>query len=140
MEIAIETIVDAPLERVWAAWITPADITQWNFASDDWCCPNAKIDLVVGGKFSYRMEARNGSMGFDFEGTFTSIDPQAVIEFTLADDRLVKIRFTQTDAGVHIVEAFEAEHEHSAEEQRHGWQCILDNFRAHVENRNTTDT
>ena len=65
MEIAIETIVDAPIERVWEAWVTPADITQWNFASDDWCCPNATIDLAAGGKFNYRMEAKDGSMGFD---------------------------------------------------------------------------
>ena len=138
MEIAIETTVDAPIERVWAAWVTPDAITQWNFASDDWCCPKAEIDLVVGGKFNYRMEAKDGSIGFDFEGTFTTIDPQAVIEYALADDRQVRIRFTQTESGVRVVETFDAEDEHSAEQQRQGWQLILDNFKAHTEQQQIT--
>ena len=133
MEIAIETTVVAPIERVWAAWLTPFDITQWNFASEEWCCPRANIDLVVGGKFNYRMEAKDGSMGFDFEGTFTSILPLAAIEYALADDRKVRVRFDQTDSGVRIIETFDAEDEHSAELQRKGWQCILDNFKKHVE-------
>ncbi len=133
MEIAVETTVDAPIDRVWTAWVTPADITQWNFASNDWCCPKATVDLVVGGKFIYRMEAKDGSFGFDFEGTFTSIDPQTMLEYALADDRRVKLRFTQTESGVRVVETFDAEDENSAEQQRHGWQCILDNFKKHVE-------
>jgi uncharacterized protein YndB with AHSA1/START domain len=133
MEIAIETTVDAPIERVWAAWVTPADIEQWNFATDDWHCLKATVDLVVGGKFTYRMEAKDGSFGFDFEGTFTSIDPQAVIEYALADDRKVKIRFTQTESGVRVVETFDAEDENTAEQQRQGWKCILDNFKKYVE-------
>ncbi len=135
MEIAIETTVDAPIDRVWAAWVTPDDITQWNFASDEWCCPNATIDLTIGGKFNYRMEAKDGSMGFDFDGTFISLDPESAIEYALADGRTVKITFTQTDTGVRVIETFDAEDEHSAEQQRQGWQCILDNFKAHVENR-----
>ncbi|OYP30409.1 SRPBCC family protein [Rhodopirellula sp. MGV] len=135
MEIAIETTVDAPMEEVWAAWVTPEEITQWNFASDEWCCPNTTIDLVVGGQFNYRMEAKDGSIGFDFEGTFTAIDPQAAIEYALADDRSVKITFTQTESGVRVVETFEAEDENSAEMQRQGWQCILDNFKSHTESR-----
>jgi len=133
MEIAIETTVDAPIERVWAAWVTPADITQWNFASEEWCCPKATIDLVVGGTFNYRMEAKDASMGFDFEGTFTSIQPLAEIGYALADDRKVRIRFNQTETGVRIIETFDAEDAHSAELQRQGWLCILDNFKRHVE-------
>lgn len=135
MQIVIETTVNASLDQVWAAWVTPADITQWNFATDEWCCPTAKIDLVVGGSFNYRMEAKDGSFGFDFEGKFTSITPRASIEYTLGDDRIVKIVFEQTAAGVRVVETFDAEDEHSAEQQRQGWQCILDNFKKHVEQR-----
>ncbi len=133
MEITIETTVDASIERVWAAWVTPADITQWNFASEDWCCPKANIDLVVGGNFNYRMEAKDGSMGFDFEGTFSSINPPIAIEYALADDRKVKIRFEQTSSGVRVIETYETEDEHSADLQRQGWQCILENFKRHVE-------
>lgn len=135
MEIAIETIVDAPIERVWEAWVTPADITQWNFASVDWCCPNATIDLVAGGKFNYRMEAKDDSMGFDFEGTFTTIESRTAIEYKLADDRVVRVSFTHTESGVRVVETFDAEDENSTEQQRQGWQCILDNFKKHVEQR-----
>lgn len=138
MKIAIETTVDAPIERVWTAWVTPSDITQWNFASEDWCCPSARIDLVVGGTFNYRMEARDGSMGFDFEGTFTAIDPQARIEYALADERRVAITFARTRSGVRIVETFDADDENAAEQQRQGWQCILDNFKAHAERRQET--
>jgi uncharacterized protein YndB with AHSA1/START domain len=133
MEIAIETTVDAPIERVWAAWVTPADIEHWNFANEEWCCPKATIDFVVGGKFIYRMETKDASMGFDFEGTFTSINPLSAIEYALADDRKVKIRFNQSASGVRVVETFDAEDEHSAELQRLGWQCILENFKRHVE-------
>ncbi len=133
MEIAIETTVDAPIERVWAAWVTPADIEQWNSASKEWCCPKATIDFVVGGKFNYRMEAKDASMGFDFEGTFTFINPLSAIEYALADDRKVKIRFNQSATGVRVVETFDAEDEHSAELQQQGWQCILENFKRHVE-------
>ena len=132
MQIAIETTVDAPLEQVWSAWVTPDDITLWNFASDDWCCPDAKIDLVVGGRFTYRMEAKDGSFGFDFEGKFTAIDPCKAIEYVLDDDRKVTITFTQSEAGVRVIETFEAEDEHSAEQQRQGWQCILENFKKHI--------
>lgn len=135
MQIAIETTVDAPLEQVWSAWVTPADIILWNFASHDWCCPDARIELVVGGKFSYRMEAVDGSFGFDFEGKFTSIDPCNAIEYILDDDRVVRITFVQSETGVRVVETFEAEDEHSAEQQRQGWQCILENFKKHVEQR-----
>lgn len=137
MEIVIETTVEAPIEKVWSAWVTPDDIKEWNFASEDWCCPNASIDLTVGGKFNYRMEAEDGSMGFDFEGTFTSIEKGKSIEYALDDDRKVKISFAQTDQGVQVIEKFEAEDIHSAEQQKQGWQSILNNFKHHVESKRT---
>jgi len=133
MEITIETTVDAPLDEVWSAWTTPGDVRNWNFASDDWCCPAAASDFTVGGRFNYRMEARDGSAGFDLEGTFTAIEDRARIEFALDDDRKVSVTFTDTGRGVRVSETFEAEDRHAAELQRQGWQAILDNFRKHVE-------
>ena len=133
MEISIETTVKAPIEAVWSAWITPDDIEKWNFASEDWFCPEARIDLTVDGRFSYRMEAKDGSMGFDFEGTFTAIHIHERIEYSLDDDRKVSITFSETDDGIRVVESFDTEDEHSAEQQRQGWQSILDNFKKHVE-------
>lgn len=133
MQITIETTVNAPLEAVWSAWVTPADITRWNFASDDWCCPAARLDLVAGGEFSYRMEAKDGSFGFDFEGTFTAITPQRAIEYSLGDERKVRVDFIETGTGIRVVETFDAEDQNSAEQQRQGWQAILENFRKHVE-------
>lgn len=133
MKIAIETEVQAPLHAVWQAWVTPADITRWNVATDDWCCPRADIRLEVGGTFNYRMEARDGSVGFDFEGRFTAIDPQRLIRFQLEDEREVTVEFIESDSGVRVIETFDAEDEHSGEQQRQGWLAILDNFRKHVE-------
>ena len=133
MEISIETTVKAPLEEVWSAWITPDDITKWNFASDDWHCPEAKTDFTVGGKFSYRMEAKDLSMGFDFEGTFTAISAPHRLEYALGDDRNVTVSFSETEQGVRVVETFDAEDLFSAEQQKQGWQSILNNFRKHVE-------
>lgn len=136
MQITIETTVNAPMDRVWRAWITPQDITKWNFAIDEWCCPDAKLEFEVGGDFSYRMEAKDGSMGFDFEGRFSAIDEHKSIEYVLGDDRKVKIDFLDTGEGIRVVETFEAEEEHSEEQQRQGWQSILNNFKKHVEERN----
>lgn len=133
MEISIETTVNVPLERVWLAWITPEDIRSWNYASDEWCCPKASVDFRVGGNFNHRMEAKDGSAGFDLEGTFTGIEEYSNIEFVLEDERTVRVEFRDTGQGIRIVETFEAENEHSVEQQRQGWQCILDNFRKHVE-------
>ncbi len=133
MEISIEVTVNAPLEQVWSAWITPDDIIKWNFASDDWHCPEAKIDLRVGGKFNYRMEAKDHSMGFDFEGTFTSISAPYGLEYALDDDRKVIISFSETVQGIRVVETFEAEDVFSSEQQKQGWQSILNNFQKHVE-------
>jgi len=133
MEISVETTVSAPIDKVWSAWITPDDIKKWNFASEDWYCPDARIDLTVGGKFNYRMEAKDGSMGFDFEGTFTAIHVHESIEYALDDGRKVRITFSETDDGIRVVETFEAEDVHSAEQQRQGWQSILENFGKRVE-------
>ena len=133
MEISIETIVNASIETVWAAWTTPKHVTQWNFASTDWECPRAEVDLQVGGRFNYRMEAKDGSMGFDFEGTFTSIEPGKEIVYTLGDDRKVTIKFEETEVAVKVIETFRAEDDLSAEQQRQGWQSILNNFKKHVE-------
>jgi uncharacterized protein YndB with AHSA1/START domain len=133
MEVSIETTVNAPIEQVWSAWITPDDIKEWNSASDDWHCPDAKIEFMVGGAFNYRMEAKDGSMGFDFEGTFTSINVNESIEYALDDDREVRINFYETQQGIRVVETFEAEDELSADQQRQGWLSILKSFKKHVE-------
>ena len=135
MEISIETTIKATIEQVWSAWTTPDDITKWNFASEEWCCPDAMLDLTGGGKFKYRMQAKDGSMGFDFEGTFTSINENEGIEFALDDDRKVRISFLETGQGIRVTETFEAENKHSAEQQKQGWQSILDNFKKHVETK-----
>lgn len=135
MDISIEITVDAPLERVWQAWTSPRDIIHWNFASDDWCCPRADVDLQEGGKFDYRMEAKDGSIGFDMEGVFTAIQPQKSIQYNLTDGRKVNVEFSETPSGVLVHETFEAETENSTELQRVGWLSILDNFRRHVENK-----
>ena len=135
MKISVEALVKSDSHAVWAAWTTPEDINQWNAASDDWHNPSSENDLRVGGRFSYRMEARDGSMGFDFEGTYTNIDENRLIEYEMDDGRLVSIGFRSESDGVRVTETFDAEDEHSAEQQRQGWQSILDNFARHVESR-----
>ena len=133
MNISIEIDVKAPLYDVWKAWITPQDITKWNFASDDWICPSAEINLIVGGKFNYRMEAKDESIGFDFEGEYTEIEPHKAIRYKLEDNRKVTVEFIETKNGTKVVETFDAEDENSAEQQRQGWLSILKNFKKHVE-------
>jgi uncharacterized protein YndB with AHSA1/START domain len=131
--ISIETTVAAPIDKVWRAWTTAEDIERWNSASEDWHCPLAEIDLRPGGHFSYRMEARDGSMGFDFAGTFVRVVPNEVIEFSLSDERPVIVEFLATGHEVAVRETFEAQSSHAAEQQRQGWQAILDRFARHVE-------
>ncbi|GAA0855224.1 SRPBCC domain-containing protein [Aliiglaciecola litoralis] len=135
MEITIDIDIEASLNDVWHVWTTPEEITHWNFASDEWCCPTAKIHLVEGGKFNYRMEAKDGSMGFDFEGQFTKIELCKSIHYKMDDDRHVKVEFRNIAKGTKVVETFEAESEHSAEQQRQGWLCILANFKQRVESK-----
>lgn len=131
--ITVQTRVDASLEETWKCWITPEDVMVWNHASEDWICPAATNDLRIGGKFNYRMEAADGSMGFDFEGEYDQLEPMKTIGYFLADGRKVRISFTRERDLTVISESFDAESENPLEMQRFGWQCILDNFRKHVE-------
>lgn len=133
MKIIIEKLVNADLDAVWGAWNNPEDIKQWNAASDDWHTTESRVDLRDGGKFSARMEAKDGSAGFDFEGTYTRVVPRKLIEFKLEDDRTVKVEFAESEDGTHITETFDAETVNDPELQRLGWESILDAFAAHVE-------
>lgn len=133
--ITVQTTVKSDIERVWSAWTTPADIVRWNAASDDWHTPRSTNDLRVGGKFTSRMEARDGSMGFDFEGTYTSVVPGRLLEYAMPDGRTVSVTFEPVDGGVKVVESFDAEGTNTAERQQQGWQAILDRFRSYVESK-----
>jgi uncharacterized protein YndB with AHSA1/START domain len=130
--ITVDTLIAAPIDTVWRAYTTPDDIKKWNAASDDWHTTAAAVDLRVGGSFSSRMEAKDGSFGFDFTGTYTKIVTNEVIEYSLGDHRTVRVTFNQTPAGVHVCVTFGAETIHSIEQQRAGWQAILNNFAKHV--------
>ncbi|MBI3111153.1 MAG: SRPBCC family protein [Ignavibacteriales bacterium] len=133
MKITIETVVKAKLGRVWDAWNNPTDITQWNTAQDDWHTTRSAVDLREGGKFLARMEAKDGSQGFDFEGTYTRIVPHKLIEYRMSDGREVRTEFIEQKESVKVRETFDAETENTPELQRQGWQAILDNFSRHVE-------
>jgi len=135
MKITVETVVHAPVEDVWLAWITPEAIEQWCAASDDWHTTRAVVDLRAGGRFSSRMEAKDGSMGFDFGGTYARIVPRALIEYSLDDGRVVRVEFEREGDGVGVRETFDAETENPPEQQRQGWQAILDRFARYVEAR-----
>jgi uncharacterized protein YndB with AHSA1/START domain len=131
-KLIVETVVRAPIATVWQAYTTPADIMQWNAASDDWHTTRASVDLREGGAFSSRMEARDGSFGFDFAGTYTRIVPQQLIEYSFGD-RVASVEFIDGSKGVTVRVGFDAEATHSIEQQQQGWQAILDNFARHVE-------
>jgi uncharacterized protein YndB with AHSA1/START domain len=133
VKITVETLVKATLNSVWDTWNNPDDINQWNAASDDWHTTHSTVDLREGGKFSARMEAKDGSAGFDFEGTYTRVVPQKVIEYRMEDGREVRVQFSEVTDGVQVRETFVAENENDPEMQREGWQAILDNFARHVE-------
>lgn len=135
MTLTIHTTVNSTIDKVWSAWTTPADINQWNAATDDWHNPQSRNDLRVGGTFSYRMEAKDGSAGFDFTGTYTRVEPRKVIEYVMDDNRKVSVTFTPVEGGIRVTEAFETEDQHSAEMQKQGWQNILDRFATYVESR-----
>ena len=132
MKISVETIVAAPIARVWQAYTTPEDIKQWNAASDDWHTTAATVDLREGGDFSSRMEAKDGSFGFDFAGTYTKIVAPKRIEYTFGD-RTAQIEFTEGPNGVQVRVTFDAEATNPVEMQKQGWQAILNNFARHVE-------
>jgi uncharacterized protein YndB with AHSA1/START domain len=132
MKISVNVLVLAPIDVVWSAYTTPADIMQWNAASDDWHTTASSVDLRPGGAFSSRMEAKDGSFGFDFEGVYTQIIENEFIEYSFGD-RLATVTFAQEDSGVRVTVEFDTEEENSAEDQRTGWQAILDNFARHVQ-------
>lgn len=136
MKITVETVVNAELTKVWKAWNNPADIQQWNAASDDWHTPKSSVDLREGGRFVARMEAKDGSEGFDFEGTYTRVVPQKLIEYRMTDGREVSVEFRPQGTGILVKETFDAETENTPELQRQGWQAILESFARHVEKAN----
>jgi uncharacterized protein YndB with AHSA1/START domain len=132
MQITVETLVRAPVTEVFRAYTTPEDIVRWNAASADWHTTRASVDLRVGGAFSSRMEAKDGSFGFDFEGTYTKVVPNELIEYAFGD-RTARVEFLPAPGGVTVRVSFDAEEENSVEMQRQGWQAILQNFARHVE-------
>ena len=132
MQITVETTVTAPVERVWRDYTTPEAITQWNAASDDWHTPRATVDLRPGGAFSSRMEARDGSMGFDFAGTYTDVVEHERLAYAFGD-RSAEVLFRPVSGGTTVRVTFDSESTHSIEQQRQGWQAILDNFKRYVE-------
>ena len=133
MKITVETAVKADVDQVWSAWNNPEDIKRWNAASDDWHTTGARVELREGGKFSARMEAKDGSAGFDFEGTYTRVVPRKLIEYRMDDGRQVAVEFSEQPGRVLVRETFDAEAQNPPEVQRQGWQAILDNFARHVE-------
>lgn len=132
-QITIDALVHAPRGTAWAAYTDPDHITQWNFADDSWHCPSASNDLRVGGKLKSRMEAKDGSFGFDFEGTYDQVTQEQSLTYVLEDGRAVTTTFEDKDEGTLVTTTFDAETENDIEMQRGGWQAILNNYKAHAE-------
>ena len=133
-KITVQTTVNVTIEKVWKIWTTPNDILHWNNASEDWHTTKAENDLKVGGKFSYRMEAKDGSFGFDFEGIYDTVKTNELIAYTMADGRMSIITFKQQGNNINISQTFEAETENTIELQKNGWQAIMNNFKKYTEN------
>jgi uncharacterized protein YndB with AHSA1/START domain len=133
-KITIEATVNAPVEKVWQYWIEPKHIMQWNAAAPEWHCPKSENDVRPGGTFSATMAAKDGSFSFDFGGTHDQVEEHKLIASTMGDGRTMEVHFTPEGNGTKVVETFEMEMENTEELQRGGWQAILDNFKAHVEN------
>ncbi|HTL10083.1 MAG TPA: SRPBCC family protein [Chitinophagaceae bacterium] len=131
--ITVKNTIQAPLAKVWDYWTKPEHITQWNNASDDWHTPRAENDLRAGGRFLARMEAKDGSMGFDFGGVYDEVRDKELIASTIGDGRKIRVQFTAAGDATEVVESFEAEDTHSVDMQRAGWQAILDNFKKYTE-------
>lgn len=131
--ITIETIINAPVEKVWQYWNTPEHITKWCAASDDWHAPSATNDPRTGGKFTTRMEAKDGSFGFDFEGVYDLVKNHEYIGYTMEDGRKVKISFLPFGSTTKVIESFDAETQNPVDMQKAGWQAILDNFKNYTE-------
>ena len=132
--LTVQVLINASLQSVWRCWTTPEDIVRWNNASDDWHTPRAENDLRAGGSFCYRMEARDGSMGFDFGGVYEKVKINKQIDYTIGDGRKVSIVFSDLNGKTEVRETFETENTHPIEIQRNGWQSILDNFKKYAEN------
>jgi len=133
MSITVETIINSDIESIWKRWNTPEDVKNWNTASEDWHTTHAEINLKEGGEFLSRMVAKDGSMGFDFKGTYKVVNKPLLIIYTIEDGREVKIEFKETPDGVKVVETFEAESTYTEEQQKQGWQSIRYNFCKYVE-------
>jgi uncharacterized protein YndB with AHSA1/START domain len=131
--ITVTTKVNSPVEKAWKHWTEPQHITQWNHASEDWHSPKAENDLRKDGKFNFRMEAKDGSFGFDFTGMYTAVKTNELIEYNIEDGRRVSISFETNENTTTITETFEAEEVNSIELQQNGWQAILNNFKQYTE-------
>jgi uncharacterized protein YndB with AHSA1/START domain len=131
--ITVQTVVNAPVEKVWECWNRPEHITGWAFASDDWEAPAAENDLRVGGRFKTTMAAKDKSASFDFGGVYTCVKEHELIEYDMDDGRHVKVEFADSPQGVKITETFEPENTHPENVQRSGWQAILNNFKKYAE-------
>lgn len=137
--ISIETTVNVSVAKAWEYFNTPEHVTRWNHASDDWHSPRAENDLRPGGKFNYRMEAKDGSFGFDFGGVYDAVEENKHIHYTMGDGREVDVVFEALENGkTHVKETFEAENIHSIDMQKAGWQSILDNFAKYAEQQNAS--
>lgn len=139
-KITVEAMVDAPMDRVWDHWTNPVHICRWNQASDDWYTPYAKNDLRVNGQFLSRMEAKDGSAGFDFGGEYQAVSPHERIAYSMSDGREVNVLFERMGKATRITETFDAERTNSVDMQKQGWQAILDNFKQYVESRKELKT
>ena len=133
-KITVQTTIKAPVEEVWELWNNPRDVEKWYNASENWHTPHAENDPHTGGRFNYRMEAKDKSSGFDFSGTYDTVIPNERIEYTLGDGRRVQIEFRRNQNETNVIETFDIEDENSPELQRTGWQTILDNFKVYAEN------
>lgn len=129
----VQTTISEGINKVWDYYTNPEHIMKWNFASDDWYCPYASNDLRVGGKYSVRMEAKDGSFGFDFEAVYDEVDPNKQIDYTMPDGRRAKVTFYELNHRTTVKVNFDPETENSVEIQRGGWQAILDNFKKYTE-------
>lgn len=133
--LTVETIIQVPTDKVWELWTKPEHITQWNFATDEWHCPQADNNIEPGGRFNWRMEAKDGSMGFDYSGVYEQVIPNKLIVYKLDDGRQVNIEFFDLDSKTKVTEKFEIEDLNSIDLQRAGWQAILDNFKNYAESK-----
>ncbi len=134
-KITVETTIAKNVDKVWSFYNTPAHIMKWNFASDDWQCPRSEVDLRIGGKMNSRMEAKDGSFGFDFEGTYDEVVPQKKVAYSMSDGRKVVTTFETLGSKTKVTTVFDAENEHPVDFQKAGWQAILENFKKYAESR-----